>query len=67
VLVEPGDSLAESLLLSELLLGILQVSAHTEAVANAAEEVNLPRLGSLDKNILGLVTELGGEDLVDLC
>jgi hypothetical protein len=67
VLVEPSDSLAEGLLLSPLLLGVFQVSAHSEAMANAAEEVDLPRLGSLDENILRLMTELGGEDLVDLC
>jgi hypothetical protein len=67
VLIEPDDSLAEGLLLSPLLLGVLQVSAHSEAVAHAAEEVDLPRLGSLDESLLGLMTELGSEDLVDLC
>ena len=67
VLVEPDDSLAEGLLLSPLLLGVLQISAHGEAVANAAEEVNLPRLGGLNESVLRLMAELSGEDLVDLC
>ena len=67
MLVEPSDGLAESLLLSPLLLGILQIGAHSEAVANTAEQVDLPRLGSLDKNILRLMAKLGSEDGVDLC
>lgn len=67
VLVEPGDSLAEGLLLSPLLLGIAQIGAHSEAVVDTAEQVDLPGLGSLNKNILGLMTKLSSEDRVDLC
>jgi hypothetical protein len=67
VLVEPNNSLSKGLLLSPLLLGVAQISAHSEAVAHAAEQVDLPRLPSLDEGLLRLVTELGGEDLVDLC
>lgn len=66
MLVEPGDSLAEGLLLSPLLLGVTQIGAHTEAVADTTEQVDLPRLGSLDKNLLGLMTKLGSEDGVGL-
>lgn len=67
MLVKPSDGLAESLLLSPLLLGVLQIAANSEAMANTAEQVDLPRLGSLDKNILGLMAKLGSEDRVDLC
>lgn len=67
VLVEPTNSLSKGLLLSPLLLRVAQISAHSEAVAHAAEQVDLPRLGSLDEGLLRLVTELGGEDLIDLC
>lgn len=67
VLVEPGNGLAEGLLLSPLLLGIAQIGAHSEAVADTAEQVDLPRLGSLDKSLLGLMTKLGSEDRVGLC
>jgi len=67
VLVEPHNSLAEGLLLGELLLLVAQVGADGEAVRNTAEQVDLPRLAGFDQGFLGLVTELGGEDLVDLC
>jgi hypothetical protein len=67
VLVEPANGLAEGLLLSPLLLRVAQISAHTEAMADTAEQVDLPRLSSLDKSVLRLVTELSGEDRVDLC
>lgn len=62
---EPGDGLHEGLFLSELVLGLAQVSANGETVNDTAEQVNLPGLAGLDKNILGLVAELRGEDLVD--
>lgn len=32
---------------------------------DSAEEVDLPGLASFDQSILGLMAELGGEDLVD--
>lgn len=67
VLVEPADGLAEGLFLGPFLLGVVKVSAHSKAVADTAEEVDLPRLSGLDEGILGLVAELGGEDGIDLC
>lgn len=65
VLVEPHNSLAEGLLLGELEVRVAQVGTDGETVSDTAVEVDLPGLGSLDKGVLGLVTELGGEDLVD--
>ena len=67
MLVEPVNSLAEGLLLSPLLLGVAQIGTHSEAMADTAEQVDLPRLGSLDKSLLGLMTKLGSEDRVGLC
>lgn len=46
---------------------VAHVAADSEAVGDTAEEVDLPGLAGLDQDILGLVTELSGEDLVDLC
>lgn len=46
---------------------VAQVGADSEAVRHTAEQVDLPGLASLDQGLLGLVAELGGEDLVDLC
>lgn len=34
-------------------------------MCNAAEQIDLPRPTRLDQNVLGLVTELSGEDVVD--
>lgn len=67
MLVEPNNGLAESLLLGPLLGLVVQVTADGEAVSHAAEQVDLPRLTSLDQSLLGLVAELGGEDAVGLC
>lgn len=67
ILVEPHDSLEESLLFGELLGLVIQISTDSEAVANTAEEVDLPRLARLDQSVLGLMTELGGEDAVGFC
>lgn len=66
MLIEPNDSLAESLLLSPLLSLITQVTTDSEAVRDTAEQVDLPRLTSLDQSLLGLVAKLSGEDRVDL-
>lgn len=66
VTVEPLHSLAESLLLGPLLLGVAQISADSEAVLDTAEQVNLPLLTSLGQGLLGLVAELGSEGRVDL-
>ena len=67
VLVEPGNGLAEGLLLGELEVRVAQVGADGESVGNTAVEVDLPGLTGLAQGFLGLVTELGGEDLVDFC
>lgn len=66
MLVEPNDSLAESLLLSPLLSLVTQVTTDSEAVGDTAEQVDLPRLASLDQSLLRLVTKLSGEDRVGL-
>lgn len=65
VLVEPHNSLAEGLLLGEPEVRVTQVSTDGETVRDTAVKVDLPRLAGLGKGVLGLVTELGGEDLVD--
>ena len=44
---------------------VAQVSTDSEAMRDSAVEGNLPGLASLDEGVLGFVTELGGEDLVD--
>lgn len=67
VLAEPGNGLAESLLLSPLEVLVAKVGTNSETVGDAAEQVDLPGLTSLDQGALGLVTKLGGEDGVDLC
>ena len=43
-----------------------EVRADGEAVRHATEQVDLPGVACLDEGFLGLVAELGGEDLVDL-
>jgi hypothetical protein len=65
VLLEPRNSLVEGLLLAELEMLVAQVSTDSEAMCNAAEQVDLPRLTCLDQDTLGLVTKLSGEDVVD--
>ena len=66
ILVEPHNSLAEGLLLGELVMRDAEVRADGEAVRHATEQVDLPGVACLDEGFLGLVAELGGEDLVDL-
>lgn len=65
VLVEPHNSLAEGLLLGELEVRVAQIGTDGETVSDTAVEVDLPGLAGLDEGVLGLVTELGSEDLVD--
>lgn len=65
VLVEPANSLGESLLLGELVVLVAEVGADSEAVSDAAVQVDLPVLAGLGEDILGLVAQLGSEDLVD--
>ena len=65
VLVEPANSLGESLLLGELVVLVAEVGTDSEAVGDAAVQVDLPVLAGLGEDILGLVAQLGGEDLVD--
>lgn len=66
-MTEPHNSLTEGLLLSKLEMRIGQVSADGEPVRDTAVEGDLPGLAGLDEGVLGLVAELGGEDLVDFC
>lgn len=66
-MTEPHNSLTEGLLLSKLEMRIAQVSADGEPVRDTAVEGDLPGLAGLDEGVLGLVAELGGEDLVDFC
>lgn len=44
-----------------------KVGTDSEAVADAAVEVDLPVLAGLGEDLLGLVALLGGEDLVNFC
>lgn len=67
VLVEPNNSLAERLLLGPLLNLVTQIGTNGEAVRDAAEQVDLPRVTSLNQSFLGFVTELGCEDRVGFC
>lgn len=46
---------------------VAQVSADSEPVRHAAEQVDLPGLAGFDEGFFGFVAELGGEDLVDFC
>jgi len=46
---------------------VAQVGTDGETVSDTAVEVDLPGLAGLDEGVLGFVTELGGEDLVDFC
>lgn len=62
VLVEPSNGLNESLLLSPLLNLDVQVTADSEAVGHAAEQVDLPGVAGFDEGVFGFVAELGGED-----
>jgi hypothetical protein len=66
VLVEPLNSLKESLLLGKSLSIILKITAHSKSVLNVRVQVDLERLASLDENLLGAVSLLGGENAVGL-
>lgn len=58
--------LQERLLLNEFILCDAQVGMNRQSMRNIAKEVDLPALAALGQNILGIVTEVGGEDGVDL-
>ena len=62
--LEPSHGLGERLLLCILDSDVVQVTADSETVLDAAEEVDLPGLARLDEDAFGLVTQLGGEDVV---
>ena len=64
-MVEPAECLCESLLLRKLERLVTQIGADGESVRDTTMEANMPRLTSLIENILRLVSELGGEDLID--
>jgi hypothetical protein len=65
VLAEPGHSLAEGLLLGELVVLVAQVGTDSEAVGDTAVQVDLPGVSGLDQDLLGLVAERCCEDVVD--
>ena len=65
ILVEPHNSLAESLLLSPPLNPDVHIAANCKTVGHTAEQVDLPGVSSLNEGVLGFVAELGGEDGVD--
>ncbi len=67
MLLEPGDGLEESLLVSELNLSIAQISSHGETVLDAGEGVDLPRAAGLGDDAFCLVASLGRPDLVGFC
>lgn len=66
VLIKPLNSLKESLLLGKSLSVITEITAHSKAVLNVRVKVDLERLASLDENLLGAVSLLGGENAVGL-
>ena len=66
VLIKPLNSLKESLLLGKSLSIITKITSHSKAVLNVRVQVDLERLASLDQNLLGAVSLLGGEDAVGL-
>ena len=66
MLIKPLNSLKESLLLGKSLSVITEITAHSKAVLNVRVKVDLERLASLDQNLLGAVSLLGGEDAVGL-
>lgn len=55
------------MLLGELDVLVAEVGTDREAMRDAAEKVDLPGLAGLDEGVLGLMAELSGENLVDLC
>lgn len=64
-MVEPVHSLAERLLLGELVVLVAQIRTNSEAVGDTAVQGDLPVLAGLDEDVLGLVAEFRCEDLVD--
>lgn len=55
------------MLLGELDVLVAEVGTNREAMRDTAEKVDLPGLAGLDESVLGLMAELSGENLVDLC
>lgn len=66
MLVEPGNGLAESLLLGVLVDLVGEIAAHGEPMGNTAVEIDLIRVTSFLQNHLGPVTLLGWENAVRL-
>lgn len=62
--LEPLDGLAESLLLSPLLVRITEISANRESMHDTAVKVYLPPLAGLNECVLRLMAELGSEDAI---
>jgi hypothetical protein len=66
VLIEPLNSLEESLLLGESLGLVLEIASHSETVLDVRVQVDLERLAGLDEDLLRAVSQLGGENVIDL-
>jgi hypothetical protein len=66
VLIEPLNSLNESLLLGKYLCLVLEITAHSKSVFNVRVQVDLEGLASLNEDLLGTVSQVGGEEVVDL-
>jgi len=64
VLVEPVNSLQESLLLGILLVLVAQVASDSKAVLDSAEKVDLVNLFSSYQNLLALVSLFHWEDAI---
>ena len=67
VLIEPSNSLKESLFLGKLLLLLRNVAADSEAVLDVGEEVELVGHVVLEEDVLRLAAFFGGEDWVGFC
>lgn len=67
MLLEPLDSLQESILLSILHRPVGRVSTDSKAVRNAAVEVDLVRETRVLQDLFGFMALLSGEDCISLC
>jgi len=67
MLIKPSNRLQERALFRILLNLLASIASHGETVDDTTVQINLVRLLGLNENRLGLVTFLGGEDLVRFC
>lgn len=66
MLIEPLNSLDESLLLGKLLGLAGEIGSYSKSVLNVRVQVDLEGLAGLDEDLLGAVSQVGGEDAVGL-